>query len=215
MRLQRAGGHASAVVFTKYGTCFRKYVSVLFIIYQEPASMVSRDNVDALHDPILDLEEIIEMMKDRELIRLAIEAAGHAYVPYSHFCVGAALLCEDDTVYQGANIENAAYPVCHCAERTALVRAAFEGRRDFKKIAIVGKPEDAPDYGICAPCGVCRQALREFTDPDSFQVLLARSEEDYEVYTLSQLLPLGFTGADMERNLPADEAAAVRKIRKM
>lgn len=147
---------------------------------------------------ILALEEITKMINDRELIHLAIAAADHAYVPYSHFCVGAALLCEDGTVYQGANIENAAYPVCHCAERTALVRAVFEGRQKFNKIAIVGKHEDAPRYGICAPCGVCRQALREFTDPDSFQVLLATSEEDYEVYSLSQLLPLGFTGADMD-----------------
>ena len=138
------------------------------------------------------------MIQERELIRLAMAATDHAYVPYSHFRVGAALLCEDGAVYQGANIENAAYPVCHCAERTALVRAAFEGRQKFNKIAIVGKHEDAPRYGICAPCGVCRQALREFTDPDSFQVLLARSEDDYEVYTLSRLLPLGFTGADMD-----------------
>lgn len=136
-------------------------------------------------------------MTDNELVRLAFEARTHAYTPYSHFMVGAALLCEDGTVYQGANIENASYGVCLCAERTALARAVFEGKRDFRSIAIVGGPEDCTSFDFCVPCGICRQALHEFVDPGSFRVLLARSETSIQSYRFDQLFPLGFDSSSL------------------
>ena len=140
-------------------------------------------------------------MKDQELIRLAKEARTHAYVPYSHYSVGAALECGDGTVYQGCNIENASYGVSNCGERTALFRAVYDGHRDFTAIAIVGGPEGMPINSFAAPCGICRQALREFTDPDTFRILLTDTEDPdgpYSTYTLSELLPLGFTKSSMK-----------------
>ena len=136
-------------------------------------------------------------MKYEELVHQAFQARKHAYTPYSHFQVGAALLCDDGKVFEGANIENSAYPVCLCAERTALAAAVYAGERDFTAIAVVGGQEDALEFGFCSPCGVCRQALNEFCDPDHFHVILARSDTDYKVYTLRELLPLGFTAKDM------------------
>lgn len=135
-------------------------------------------------------------MTDRELIQYAIEARKQAYTPYSHFQVGAALLAEDGTVYGGCNVENAAYTPTNCAERTAFFKAVSEGKRKFTAIAIVAAPEGEP-LRKTAPCGVCRQVMMEFCDPDSFRIISAASPEDYAVYTLAQLMPMGFGPADL------------------
>ena len=125
-------------------------------------------------------------MTDRELVEKAFEMLEKAYVPYSGFPVGAALLVEDGTVFTGCNIENAAYGSTICAERTALVKAVSEGHRDdWMRLAVVG---NSADY--CWPCGSCRQMLYEFA-PD-LEVLVANKDHDFVKYTLRQLLPHGF-----------------------
>ena len=136
--------------------------------------------------------------RDRtELVRQAFLAQQQAYAPYSEFLVGAALLTEDGKIYQGCNIENAAYSPGNCAERTAFFKAVSEGRRDFMAIAIVGnKRGEAGDY--CPPCGVCRQVMREFCAPDNFKIYLAKSPEDYREFTLEQILPMGFGPENLE-----------------
>ena len=122
-----------------------------------------------------------------ELKAAAVAMLDRAYCPYSHFPVGAAVECADGTVFTGCNIENAVYPVGTCAERTAIFKAISEGHRDFKRIVIAGKSED-----YCVPCGSCRQVMMEFCDPRSFLVFCASSPEQYQAYTLAQLLPKGF-----------------------
>lgn len=144
---------------------------------------------------------------DKQLVESALEARGHAYAPYSHFAVGAALLAEDGTVYQGCNIENAAYTPSNCAERTAFFKAVYDGRRHFSAIAVVGGPEGQPVSDWCAPCGVCRQVMREFCDPDSFRVIVARSREERRALLLRDLLPEGFGPEDLGRHR-ADAAGA-------
>lgn len=130
-------------------------------------------------------------MDRQTLIQAAIDVLPDSYVPYSHFHVAAALLCKDGTVYTGFNIENAAYSPSICAERSAFVRAINEGRREFLAIAICGGKDGViTDY--CPPCGVCRQVMREFCNPATFQVILAKSPEEYKEFTLEQLLPMGF-----------------------
>ena len=125
------------------------------------------------------------------LIRKAIETLPNSYVPYSHFHVAAALLCKDGTVYTGINIENAAYTPTICAERSAFFRAVNEGKREFDAIAICGGGNGViTDY--VSPCGVCRQVMREFCEPETFRIILAKSEDDYKEFMLNQLLPLGF-----------------------
>jgi cytidine deaminase len=131
-------------------------------------------------------------MTDCELIKKAFEGRKMSYAPYSHFAVGAALLCQNGKVYTGCNIENAAFTPTNCAERTAFFKAISEGERAFVKIAIVGGNVEASELDYCAPCGVCRQVMAEFTDSDTFQILLAKSESEYETYTLTELLPKGF-----------------------
>lgn len=127
------------------------------------------------------------------LIQKAMQARQKAYTPYSHFKVGAALLTYDENkIYGGFNIECAAYSVCNCAERTALFRAVYDGYRKFKAIAVVGGREDEVINSYAPPCGMCRQALREFVDPKEFSVILAKNEEDFEIYTLEDLLPSSF-----------------------
>ena len=115
-----------------------------------------------------------------------------AYTPYSHFQVGAALLTEKGGIYRGCNIENAAYTPTNCAERTAFFKAVSEGEHSFTAIAVVGGPEGASEFDWCAPCGVCRQVMKEFCQDDRFQIILARSVKEYKVYTLAELLPMGF-----------------------
>ena len=128
-------------------------------------------------------------MTPEELVTLAKEAMTRAYAPYSGFFVGAALLCADGTVYQGCNIENAAYGPTNCAERTAFFKAVYDGHRDFKAIAICGG-KVGNITGAFPPCGVCRQVMREFCD-DDFLIYLV-DESGYETRTLSQLLPDSF-----------------------
>lgn len=131
------------------------------------------------------------MLEVKELIRQAIEAMGKAYTPYSGFKVGAALLAKDGTIYQGCNIENAAYTPCNCAERTAFFKAVSEGVREFEAICIVGG-KDGVLTDFTAPCGVCRQVMMEFCEPDKFQIILAAGPEEYKIFTLEELLPMGF-----------------------
>ncbi|HBG13261.1 MAG TPA: cytidine deaminase, partial [Clostridium sp.] len=105
--------------------------------------------------------------------------------------VGAALLSADGTLYQGCNIENAAYTPSNCAERTAFFKAVSQGDKEFKAICIVGGKEGIPT-GLTAPCGVCRQVMMEFCDPETFQIILAASRDEYQIFTLKELLPMGF-----------------------
>ncbi len=127
----------------------------------------------------------------KTLIKYAVKQLGFSYTPYSHFKVGAALRAENGTVYTGCNIENAAYTPTNCAERTAFFKAVSEGVHDFTAICVVGGlngelTEFAP------PCGVCRQVMMEFCDPETFEIILAVSTEDYRIFRLKELLPLGF-----------------------
>ena len=126
------------------------------------------------------------------LIDAAFSARTFAYIPYSGFAVGAALLCRGGEIYTGCNIENAAYSVANCAERTALFKAVSEGHRVFHAIAIVGGKLDLPIPlpHDCFPCGVCRQALFEFSP--QMTVIAARSTEIYRLYPLSDILPNAF-----------------------
>ena len=129
-------------------------------------------------------------VEEQKLVTLALEAQKAAYAPYSHFSVGAALLCADGTVYTGCNIENAAYSCGICAERTAAAKAVSEGRRSFVMLAVAGSSD-----ALCTPCGLCRQFLLEFA-PD-LTVLCANREGAYEKRTLRALLPGGFDSDSM------------------
>ena len=127
-------------------------------------------------------------------MRAAQEARKNSYSPYSHFRVGAALLTKSGKVYTGCNIENAAFSVTVCAERTAFFKAVSEGEREFVALAIIGGREgETADF--CAPCGVCRQVISEFC-PKDFKILLG-NEEKFEAYTLAELLPLSFSDKDL------------------
>ena len=141
----------------------------------------------------------LEKKQIEEMIDKAINMMDYSYVPYSHFHVGAALLTKAGKVYQGCNIENAAYSPSVCAERTAFFKAVYEGEREFQAIAIMGGPEaiKGPDCAVCAPCGICRQVMMEFCDPETFEIFLGTPEK-YEIYTLKELLPLGFGSADLQ-----------------
>ena len=132
-----------------------------------------------------------DRMEAEELIKAAMEAKEHAYVPYSHFRVGAALLTKSGKVYQGCNIENAGYSPTNCAERTAFFKAVSEGVKEFDAICIVGgKGGVVTEYA--PPCGVCRQVMMEFCDPETFQIILAVDAKHYDIYTLKEMLPKGF-----------------------
>lgn len=117
-----------------------------------------------------------------------------SYAPYSNYFVGAALLCSDGKVYTGCNIENAAFSPTNCAERTAFFKAVSEGEKDFVAVAVVGGPHGRTD-AYCAPCGVCRQVMREFCG-DDFKIILAKSVSDYKVFTLAEILPQSFNPQD-------------------
>ena len=136
----------------------------------------------------------------KQLIEKALEARKYAYTPYSHFRVGAALLSQDGQVFTGCNIESASFSPTNCAERTALFKAVSEGVRTFEAIAVVGAPENemAPFKQFAAPCGVCRQMLYEFSPKGDLQVILAKSPEDFCIYSLSELLPLAFVGDSLK-----------------
>ena len=131
-----------------------------------------------------------------EMIDLAIKQLDYSYVPYSHFHVGAALLTKNGRYYTGCNIENAAYTPTNCAERTAFFKAVSEGVKEFDAICIVGGKEGVlTEYA--APCGVCRQVMMEFCDPETFKIILAVSKDKYDVFTLNELFPLGFGPDDL------------------
>ena len=130
-------------------------------------------------------------MNESELIQKALDMLNFSYAPYSNFKVGAALLSKAGQIFGGCNVENAAYGPSNCAERTAIFKAVSEGVRDFSAICIVGGPNGVvSDY--CPPCGVCRQVMREFCNPD-FKIILAKSISDYKIFTLGELLPESFS----------------------
>ncbi|GAA0747306.1 cytidine deaminase [Clostridium oceanicum] len=126
-------------------------------------------------------------MKYDNLIVKAIEAREKAYVPYSHFKVGAALITEDDSIYTGCNIENCSYGATNCAERTAIFKAVSEGYRKIKAIAIVG---DEKNY--TAPCGICRQVISEFADKD-IDIIIVKDKDNYKIKKMNEILPDSFT----------------------
>ena len=133
----------------------------------------------------------MEQVMIGKLIDTAIEQLKFSYTPYSNFKVGAALLTRSGKIYTGCNIENASYTPTNCAERTAFFKAVSEGVRDFQAICIVGG-KDGKLTEYTAPCGVCRQVMMEFCNPKTFQIILAVDKERYEIYTLEELMPLGF-----------------------
>lgn len=131
-------------------------------------------------------------MTDRELVEKAVEMQNFSYCPYSNFPVGAALLCEDGTVFTGCNVESAAYGSTICAERTALLKAVSEGHRDdWVTMAVAGRGED-----FCWPCGSCRQMLYEFAP--ELRILAVRGDGTFEEAKLSELLPRGFGAANLK-----------------
>lgn len=133
----------------------------------------------------------MEQVMVEKLIDTAIEQLKFSYTPYSNFKVGAALLAKNGEIFTGCNIENASYTPTNCAERTAFFKAVSEGVREFRAICIVGG-KDGKLTEYTAPCGVCRQVMMEFCDPKTFQIILAVDKERYEIYTLEELMPLGF-----------------------
>lgn len=143
------------------------------------------------------------MKKNKEeqihlLIRTAISQLQYSYTPYSHFKVGAALLAKNGSIYTGCNIENAAYTPCNCAERTAFFKAVSEGVREFDAICVVGGMEGVlTDY--TAPCGVCRQVMIEFCNPEEFRIILAVDEENYQIFKLKELLPVSFGPGNLKK----------------
>ena len=146
------------------------------------------------------IEENNEIKEDinEVLVKAAIDATKYAYVPYSNFKVGAAILAENGTIYTGCNIENASYSPTNCAERTAIFKAVSEGVTKFKKIAVVGGPNDNLE-NYCPPCGVCRQVISEFADED-FELILGTSENTYAIYNFFQeVLPLSFTAKELKK----------------
>lgn len=130
-------------------------------------------------------------MNNKELVKAAFCAMQKAYAPYSSYKVGAALLSKSGNVYLGCNVENAAYGPTNCAERTAFFKAVSEGEREFTKIAVVGGKNGCVT-DLFMPCGVCRQVMAEFCDGD-FEIIVARSEDDFTSFTLSSILPYGFS----------------------
>lgn len=135
-------------------------------------------------------------MTDKELYKLAIDAMKLSYSPYSDCKVGAALLCKNGKVYTGTNIENAAFGPTVCAERVAVFKAVSEGEKEFSKIAVVGGKNGIIN-GVFAPCGVCRQVLREFCK-DDFEILLGETPDGFKTVTLKDLLPLSFSPKDVK-----------------
>lgn len=128
---------------------------------------------------------------ERKLVELAKKAREYAYAPYSHFKVGAALLTKSEKVYTGCNVENASFGAANCAERTAFFKAVSEGEHSFSAIAIVGAADGTDTVGTCAPCGICRQVMREFCDGD-FKIVLEDGNGGVLSYTLAELLPESF-----------------------
>ncbi len=133
-------------------------------------------------------------IKIQELIRTALEMKERAYAPYSHFQVGAAVQTGSGQVIGGFNIENASFGATNCAERTAIFSALQQGETKIEALAVVGDPDN-----YTYPCGICRQVMVEFAD-GQMPVIIARSETDYIVHTLSEILPGAFSRTDLERS---------------
>ena len=128
---------------------------------------------------------------DRQaLVDAAVKASENSYSPYSNFCVGAALLCDDGEVILGTNVENSSYGGAICAERTAFCTAVAKGKKNFSAIAIIGHRRGEESMDFCAPCGICRQFMRELVD-DDFLVVLSNGKEISE-YKMTEILPLAF-----------------------
>lgn len=125
----------------------------------------------------------------QKLMDCAIKARENVYSPYSHFAVGAALLCEDGTLFEGCNIENASYGLTNCAERTAIFKAVSEGHTTFKALAVVADTE-----GPCAPCGACRQVMAEFKIP---LIIMGNLMGNIKIVTIEELLPFSFSECDV------------------
>ena len=138
-------------------------------------------------------------MTNAELILEAKKARTHAYAPYSHHSVGAALLTKSGKIYHGCNIENAGFSPTICAERNAFFKAVYDGEREFDRIAVVGGLEGTDENAPCAPCGVCRQVMMEFCNPDTFKIILANGPDALLEMTLKELLPLGFGPSNIEK----------------
>ena len=136
--------------------------------------------------------------QEKSLLRQALAARENAYAPYSRFQVGAVLTVADGSTFCGCNIENAAFTPGICAERTAIYKAVSEGKRAFTAIAIAGGSEDSAP-ALTAPCGVCRQVMAEFCDPETFRIVLMNGDGEIRDYLLKELLPLGFTGKALEK----------------
>ena len=133
----------------------------------------------------------------KDTIQFAMNARKKAYTPYSHFKVGACLVAKNGQIFTGCNIENAGYSSTNCAERTAFFKAVSEGVQEFDSITIIGGSEEKEIQDFCPPCGVCLQVMMEFCDPEKFQIILAKSNEEYQIYTLKDLLPHGFGLANL------------------
>ena len=128
---------------------------------------------------------------EKKLCALAKEQMKNAYVPYSGYTVGAALLTKSGKIYTGCNIENASYTPTICAERTAIFKAVSEGEREFEAIAVSGGKGGKVE-GAFPPCGVCRQVMSEFCGPD-FKVIIVTGEDSYKTYRFEEILPLAFS----------------------
>lgn len=131
------------------------------------------------------------------LIREALKARENAYAPYSNYAVGAALYTESGKLYTGCNIENASYGATNCAERTAVFKAISDGERHVVAIAVVGGMQGQEPKDFAYPCGVCRQVLQEFGG-NSLQIIVAQNVEEYQVFSLNELLPFGFGGESIK-----------------
>lgn len=137
-------------------------------------------------------EQLLNAQQIHRLIDMALEERKKAYAPYSGFLVGAALLAKDGTVFTGCNIENSSFGATNCAERTAFFKAVSEGKREFCAIAVAGAPKGETASEYTYPCGICRQVMLEFCEPD-FSVICIRSKEDWQMLTLAELVPFGFS----------------------
>ena len=144
----------------------------------------------------------------KEMIKVAMEARKKAYAPYSHYQVGASLLTNELRIYTGCNIENAAYGPSLCAERTAIAKAVSEGWRKWKAIAVIGGPEGEVPQQFAYPCGICRQVMQEFADPDEFIVIVAKSTQDYKVHLFRELFPEGFGPENISKSNSSKEEMA-------
>lgn len=134
-----------------------------------------------------------------ELLKTAYQVREQAYAPYSGFAVGAALLAKSGKVYSGCNIENASYGASNCAERTAFYKAVSEGEREFDAIAIVGGPQGEAECAPCVPCGICRQVMMEFCDPETFHIYLDAGAGQIKTCFLKELLPEGFGPENLKK----------------